>query len=186
MRNIGRLLDHRINVTITILFLPENEEEVLGLVEYLADFGVQSVKLVYPNVREISTKMVARFNKTVRALQDSHFGGLEIRWTDFDQTYCLLRDRGFLSLTIPDFRLSNCCVLVNTGKAHKIESLDIGEFSRILMEMHEQSSGINGYPCESYIGACPISLQNIHKYAQNASSLTRLSGIALTSGNRMP
>lgn len=157
---IEKLLHFRINVAITILFIPENEKEIINLIRYFTDMGVKSFKLIYPNFKNISMRMYPHFEETIKFLMTSRYKkSIEIKFTDFNQTFCLLKYRGFLSLTLPDFRLYNCCTLFDNEKSYSITHFDTNYISSALISIYDDFFDIRNHLCKSYISACPISLK---------------------------
>lgn len=162
--SIKKMLFFHINVTIALLFLPENERDVINIIDRFAAFGVRHFKLIYPNCNDIGMRMYNKFRNTVSTLMNYRNNGIvEIRYTKLDQECCLLEDRGFLSLTIPDFKLYSCCALAHERTCHSIAGHNIEEISSCLMSIYVNSRNIKGYPCNSYISTCPISLNTEYK-----------------------
>ena len=161
LRNILRLTESNIHVTATLLLLPENEDEIISVIDILAIRGVQSFKIVYPNFKKTPVTQLQKFKNTIITLEAARYKNLDIRYTDLGQKQCLLVDRGFLSLTLPNFRLHPCCTLVNSSGGYRLHSQNFSSFPDILFKIHDNFTAVKKYPCESHIPACPISLASM-------------------------
>ena len=173
--NVSRILgkirilsDANINVTVTIVFLPENVNEVVTLLRGFSDSGIRSFKLVYPNINDVSLGISTRFKNIVEILENAEAGETEVRFTDLSHSNCELKNIGLLSLSTPDFRLFPCCAVVPYGRSYKVESFKTSNLARLFMGLFKKYMDTTVYPCKSYISVCPLSLKTKSVNFQNA------------------
>jgi len=159
--SIKTLLDYEIEVVIAIIFLDENRNEVVSLIEYFHNIGIKKFKIICPNTPSFNDKYKHSFLDLTMSMKEIEYSSkdIEVRFTDLTQSDCLLKERGFLSLTIPSFHLFGCCATIPYGYSHRAKPFELQHLSTILINTYEKFSLTNQkYPCKCYIQACPISL----------------------------
>jgi len=160
--SMEEILNLQVNVTVTIVFLPENQSEIIDIVKHFVGIGVKRFKLIYPNQETIGMHTYTKFKDMLDVIQNYGWSNsIEIRHTDFAQMGCLQRDRGFLSLTLPDFHLYNCCAVVNHKSSCASEPFDTNTLLSTLASFYRQNQMIEGWPCKPFMTACPISLKTM-------------------------
>lgn len=157
--SIKNFIQEKISVSITILLLPENISEIISHIKYLLGIGIKSFKFVYPNLETIKMTLWENFKDTIKKLTFSN--DITFRFTDSQIHYCMLKKQGFISLTMPDFNLYNCCTTVSYARPYSIYNLSKKTLQNAIKQIYLDTIGLKKYPCKSYLPFCPIALMEL-------------------------
>jgi len=156
-KNIKMICENKIDLTISILLLPENIHEIYTHINHLIGLGVKSIKLIYPNNESVKSKLLIEFNDTIKEI--NRIEGIEFRYSDLRRKTCNLLERGFLSLPLNQEKIFGCCNSVSNNEfISKFNSNIL--LTDILWDFYKSSRELTYFPCESHVDFCPIALNN--------------------------
>jgi MoaA/NifB/PqqE/SkfB family radical SAM enzyme len=166
--DIQLLLSEGIEVSITILFLPENIDEIEHIIAFWTDAGVRSFKFIYPDI-QLDRSHYRHYIEKLQRLNIPQ--DVNIRISDFTNHHCMLKNRGFISLETSKFNLYSCCTTVSNEKPYSLKELNADRLENTIKQIYMDASDIKEFPCKSHLSFCPIGLKNLNA----CSSLSRLS-----------
>lgn len=155
--NIRELCRMGINLTVTILFLEKNKDEILSHVLHLKSLGIKSIKLIYPNDKNIKMYLKNEFMKTIEYL--TSIKGIEVRYSELKSCSCNMVSRGFLSFSLSQNKIYGCCNSIYNQKfISSINSFD--NMSTTLWDFYNTAQVLNEFPCKNHVEFCPIALNS--------------------------
>lgn len=155
--NIRELCEGKINLTVSILFLEKNKNEILSHILYLKSLGVKSIKLIYPNNEKIKMVLKNEFIETVKNI--TSITEIDIRHSELKTNMCSMVNRGFLSFPLNQNKIYSCCNFIsNKNFINRIDSFD--NLTTTLWNFYNAAQVLNEFPCKSHIDFCPIALSN--------------------------
>ncbi len=156
-KEIVELQSASIPVSITMLLLPENLNEIQLVVSHFAALGVKAFKFIYPNTSKALEyfEVYKKITQTITYDKDIIF-----RITDDQMHTCMLKDRGFLSVSMPHFDAYSCCITVGEGDKYPIGEITKSNISDVLLRIFDHSQNMSSFPCKSYLPFCPIGLRD--------------------------
>jgi hypothetical protein len=157
VRTIQDLINSGINISLSIACLEHNADEILDLIEDMVLLGVKEYKLIFPNLPNNSLGLRRVFHGMESRL--AHFNSdIIIRLTDLSESDCLLKQRGFFSVTLPHFNIYECCATVGESMPTRLER-NFSNLYDVVYSNYERGIRAKVFPCISHIGACPTSLR---------------------------
>ena len=157
--NIRELCKRKYNLTISVLLLEKNKSEILSHLLHLKSLGVASIKLIYPNDKNIRMSLKNEFFKDVELA--TLITGMDVRYSDLKSYTCNMVSRGFPSFSISQNKIYGCCNSISNQKfISKINTFDIDSLTTILYDFYNTAQALNEFPCESHVEFCPIALNN--------------------------
>jgi molybdenum cofactor biosynthesis enzyme MoaA len=155
--NIHKLCERRINLTVSILFLEKNKNEIISHVLHLKSLGVKSIKLIYPNNGKIKMSLKSEFIETAKCVNS--ITGMDVRYSELKTSMCSMVSRGFLSFHLSQNKIYGCCNSIsNENFISSINSFD--SLATTLWNFYNMAQELNEFPCESHVEFCPIALNN--------------------------
>jgi len=155
--NIRELCKMEINLTISILFLEKNKNEILSHILHLKSLGVKSIKLIYPNDEKIKMNLKNEFIEIAKLA--TSITGIDIRHSELKVGMCSMVSRGFLSFFLSESRIYSCCNSIsNNNFISSINSFD--NITTTLWNFYKAAQVLNEFPCFSHVKFCPIALNN--------------------------
>ena len=151
--NIKKIIQMKIPLTVTIVFLKENSEEIIEHIEHLKSLGVDSIKIIYPNTSSIGKTMEEEFNKIISRIPKN----TSLRYSNFKNENCELSNKGYLSYFSQKKSFSECSNLIPTKKGIQSSQKNI---EKILWDFYFHSETIKDIPCKSHIKSCPLACEN--------------------------
>jgi len=153
--NIRELCKRKINLAISITILEDNKSEILSHILHLKSLGVKSVKLIYPNDKEIKMRLKNEFIKTVESI--NLIRGIDVRYSDLKSQTCNMVNRGFLSFPLDQNKVYDCCYSMSNEKfISNVNSLE--DFKAAIWSFYKEAQMLNEFPCKRYVEFCPIAL----------------------------
>ena len=153
--NIRELCKREINLTVSILLLEVNKSEILSHVLHLKSLGVKSIKLIYPNDKNLKMGLKNEFIKATESLNS--ITGMDIRHSELKSRTCNMDSRGFLSFSLSQNKIYGCCnAISNQDFISSIDSFD--SLTTTLWDFYNAARVLNEFPCESHVEFCPIAL----------------------------
>lgn len=155
--SLNQLQELGSEVSMTIVFLPENQDEVYSLIDFFEQNSIKNIKIIYPNDPKIKTSLLDKFIMT-----KPQSSKIDIRITDLEEQNCLLKERGFLCVIVENLSIYNCCITL--GQSHNMTEY-VNEFnlSKLVIEQYKKNIKTDGFACTSYINSCPIALKKVEK-----------------------
>jgi molybdenum cofactor biosynthesis enzyme MoaA len=155
--NIRELCERGINLTVTVLFLEENKNEILSHLLHIKSLGVKSIKLIYPNDIKINMSLENDFIKAVEL--GTSIKGIDLRYSELKSNVCSMVSRGFLSFPLSENKIYGCCNSIsNDNFVSSINSFD--NLKTTLWNFYNATQVLNEFPCESHVKFCPIALND--------------------------
>jgi MoaA/NifB/PqqE/SkfB family radical SAM enzyme len=154
--NIKNLLKLKYKVTVTILLLPINSLEIIQLIQFFVNLGVENFKFLYPNDSIIKDSLLVKYKDIIQNIK-LRFPKILIRFNNSNQLKCHLNDRGLISYNLTSNSLYSCCVVVPYGERSETENGILNLF-KTLQEFYINGLKTTKYPCISHVNYCPISL----------------------------
>jgi len=155
--NIRELCKRKINLTISVLFLEKNKNEILSHILHLKSLGVKSIKLIYPNYEKIKMSLRNEFIETIKKINS--IAEMNIRHSELKDSVCGMTSRGFLSFSLSQNKIYGCCNSIsNKNFINSIDSFD--NLTTILWNFYNAAQALNEFPCKSNVDFCPIALNN--------------------------
>jgi molybdenum cofactor biosynthesis enzyme MoaA len=151
--NIKRIIQMEIPLTVTMVFLKENSEEIIEHTEYLKSLGVNSIKIIYPNTSSIGETMKKQFSEIINRIPKN----ISLKYSNMKNENCELSSKGYLSYFSQEDTLSKCSNLIPRKKGMQIDEKSI---EKILWDFYFDSETIKNIPCESHIKFCPLACEN--------------------------
>lgn len=103
----------------------------------------------------------ADFESVVAEVQQSARQQRLVRVSDTRYQNCALRERGFLSIVLPSFRVSQCCAAANSAQPD-LDPRDIGQFREILSSFSRRRPLLlENAICGTDSGHCPLALKTL-------------------------
>ncbi|WP_046746196.1 radical SAM protein [Kordia zhangzhouensis] len=153
---IKSLREKKVEIATTTLYLEENHKELPNLIKFFEKKEIDSLKIIYPNNNKQNSELIKRF------VNSNFKSSTELRITDFNQSNCLLKTRGFLSVILGDLSIYNCCTTV--GKSENKTEIDNGfDLGKLTIKQYENNLKISQFPCKTNLNTCPIALKKITK-----------------------
>jgi len=153
--NIRELCKMNINITISIIMLERNKYDIIPHVYYLRSLGVKSIKLIYPNYKEIKMSLSDKFIEIINEINS--ITGIDVRYSELNLNICSMINRGFLSFSLSKNILYGCCNTI-TNKIFVNSIISYDNITKILWEFYNAAQAIIDFPCENYVRFCPIVL----------------------------
>jgi molybdenum cofactor biosynthesis enzyme MoaA len=155
--NIRELCKKKINLTVSVLFLEKNKNEILSHILYLKSLGVKSVKLIYPNDEKIKMNLKNEFIEVTKCV--TSITEMDIRNSELKDSMCGMVSRGFLSFSLGQNKIYGCCNSISNEKfISSINSFD--NLTTTLWNFYNAAQVLNEFPCNNYVDFCPIALSN--------------------------
>jgi len=155
--NISELSKRKINLTVSILFLERNKNEILSHILHLKSLGVKSIKLIYPNDEKMKMSLRNEFIETTKKINS--IAEMNIRHSELKNIVCSMASRGFLSFSLSENKIYGCCNSIsNENFISSIDSFD--NLTTTLWNFYNAAQVLNEFPCKSYVDFCPITLNN--------------------------
>lgn len=153
IKNIKLLILERINITISILVLEENFEEITDIITMFHGIGVKEFKIIYPNHENINDSRINHFQLIKRNIQKLKFSDTIFRYSCIEKSPCQLNKRGFISgyLSGNNIKLSKCCLSKNL-----ISDINLKTLEQVIHDMYNETPE----ECNYYYGSCPLTLVN--------------------------
>lgn len=142
-------------IITTVVYLPQNSDEILDLIELFETKDIDGTKVIFPNNYLFENYYKEKF----KGLKISS-SKMEIRKSDFTQKKCLLNDRGFLSIVVGSLETYNCCTTVGELE-NRIEIEKTFNLKKIVIQQHKENKNLRGFPCQTNLSFCPIALTNV-------------------------
>ena len=156
-KNIRILCERKIDLTVSILFLEQNQEDVLTHALHLKSLGVKSIKLIYPNYKKIKMNLKSAFTETIELV--TAISGIDVRYSELGTCTCAMVNRGFLSFSPSQNKLYSCCNAISDKNfISDLNSHD--SLTTALWNFYNAAQVLKGFPCESHVDFCPIALNN--------------------------
>lgn len=144
-------------VSMTVVFLPENQDEMTSLITFFETKNIKNLKIIYPNDPKIKKSLLDKFLETKVSSSQ-----LDIRISDLEEKSCLLQERGFFCIIIENLSIYNCCITL--GQSDNMTKYE-GEFDlqELLIKQYKKNIKTEGFACTAYTDSCPIALKKIAK-----------------------
>jgi MoaA/NifB/PqqE/SkfB family radical SAM enzyme len=152
--NIRELIRMKIQLTITIVLLNENYEEINNHIDHLISLGVTSIKLIYPNDIAIKGDMKEKFSQLIDKLNSPN---ISLKYSNCDNSRCELYNKGYLSYFLQKKSLSACSNIVPKHQ----ESINIEDIEKKLWDFYLDYKDKIKIPCKSHINSCPLSCNSL-------------------------
>jgi molybdenum cofactor biosynthesis enzyme MoaA len=153
--NIRELCRMGINLTVSILFIEKNKNEILSHIVHLKTLGVKSIKLIYPNNEKIKMNLRNDFFESLKLL--TSVVGMDIRYSELNKSMCSMASRGFLSFHISQNKIYGCCnSIINKNFISNVNSFE--SLITTIWNFYFTAQTLEWFPCESHVEFCPIAL----------------------------
>ena len=153
--NICELCKRKFNITISVLFLEENKNDIISHILHLKSLGVNSIKLIYPNNKKIKMSLMNEFIKTTELVKS--ISGIDVRYSDLKNNICSMDKRGFLSFFLDNNKIFGCCNSINNEKLiSNINSSN--DLEATILNFYNVAKKIKEFPCKNNVKFCPIAL----------------------------
>ena len=120
LSNISFLKKLDVEISITIVYLEENKNEILYLVDKFKKLKVDEIKFILANIPSTNEKTIKEFESiNIKA------SNTKIRITDTEQVKCLLKERSFLSIVVQDLKAYDCCTNVGNSKYKSLKDFSL-------------------------------------------------------------
>lgn len=139
-------------ISITIVYQNKNQDEILEMINIFEKKKYQELKIIYPNIK--NDKILEKKFKSSKFKSSK----ITIRFTDFNQKSCLLKNRGFFSIVIANLQSYNCCTTIGEYK-NLTKSNNEFQLREVLKLQYLENKKIFKFPCKSFIDCCPIALK---------------------------
>lgn len=156
--NIRFLCEKKIDLTVSILLLENNQSGIPHHVLHLKSLGVNSIKLIYPNNEKTKMNLKNEFVRTVDLL--ASIPGINVRYSDLNSRTCSMVGRGFLSFSASQNKVYACCnSILNENFTSDIDPLN--NLTDTLWNFYNAAQVLKGFPCENHVDFCPIALNDV-------------------------
>jgi len=155
--NIRELCKRKISLTISVLFLEENKNEILSHILHLKSLGVKSIKLIYPNDEKIKMSLKNEFIKAIKCV--TSITEIDIRHSKLGSYTCNMVSRGFLSFSLSQNKIYGCCNSIsNENFISSVKQFD--KLAATIQNFYNSAQVLKEFPCKSYVDFCPIALSD--------------------------
>lgn len=155
-RSMRELTDSGVRVAVTIVYPQAGLAEAARIVDAAVDAGIHDVKIIYENSSRVGRSAVQDFEGLVHRIE---LRPVRVRASDLNEWRCDLRQRGYLSVSVPSLEVWDCCVRVPSPANARISAFDVEGLHNVVQDMFARRSRVQGPPCVTYHGACPVSLK---------------------------